>query len=83
MRAYPGIALHRSRRIHEEDRAVRDGIPVTSVERTLLDLAEVVRTQLFLARHRGYRAAEEGIFDLVAVQRLIKHAVAAGTGSGS
>ena len=64
-----GIALHRSRRIHDEDRAVRDGIPVTSVARTLLDLAEVVRTRLL---SRAIEDAErQGIFDLVAVQRLI------------
>jgi hypothetical protein len=64
-----GIALHRSRRIHAEDRAVPDGIPVTSVARTLLDLAEVVRPR------RLQRALEEaerrGLFDLAAVERLI------------
>ena len=37
----PGIVLHRSSRSTTEDRAVREGIPVTSVARTLLDLAEV------------------------------------------
>jgi Protein of unknown function (DUF559) len=36
-----GIVLHRNR-LHEEDRAVRDAIPVTSVARTLFDLAEVL-----------------------------------------
>jgi hypothetical protein len=38
-----GIALHLPRRLHEDDRALRDAIPVTSVSRTLLDLAEVLR----------------------------------------
>ena len=65
----PGIALHRSRRIHVEDRAVREGIPVTSVARTLLDLAEVV------SRGRLDRAIEQAehlqVFDLRAVDRLI------------
>jgi very-short-patch-repair endonuclease len=35
------IWIHRGR-LHPEDRAVRAGIPVTSVERTLFDLAEFV-----------------------------------------
>jgi very-short-patch-repair endonuclease len=38
----PGIRLHRVRKMHPQDLAVRDGIPVTSVARTLLDLAEIV-----------------------------------------
>jgi very-short-patch-repair endonuclease len=36
-----GIRLHRAR-IHPDERATFDGIPVTSVARTLFDLAEVV-----------------------------------------
>jgi very-short-patch-repair endonuclease len=35
-----GIWIHRCR-LHPEDRVIRDGIPVTSVARTLFDLAEV------------------------------------------
>jgi hypothetical protein len=65
----PGIVLHRSRRIHHEDRATRDGIPVTGVARTLLDVAEAARAW------RLARAIEEaerrGLFDLRAVDRLI------------
>jgi hypothetical protein len=38
----PGIRLHRCRLRHEEEIAVRGGIPVSSVARTLLDLAEAV-----------------------------------------
>jgi REase_MTES_1575 len=64
-----GIALHRPRRLHPEDCAVEDGIPVTSISRTLLDLAEVVQ------RRQLRRALEEsdrlGRFDLRAVERLI------------
>ena len=37
-RGRAGIALHRGR-LHAEDRAERDGIPVISVARTILDLA--------------------------------------------
>jgi hypothetical protein len=34
-----GLRDHRTRSLHEEDRYERDGIPVTSVARTMLDLA--------------------------------------------
>lgn len=47
-----GIALHVGE-IHSEDRATRDGVPVTSVPRTLFDLAEVIDEQ------RLERASEE------------------------
>jgi very-short-patch-repair endonuclease len=61
-----GIDLHRIRSLQEQDRAVIDGIPVTGLARTYLDLAEVVPP-----RH-VQRAMEEGdrlqIFDLRAVQ---------------
>jgi very-short-patch-repair endonuclease/predicted transcriptional regulator of viral defense system len=38
----PGIAFHGVRRVDEADRTVRDEIPVTTLARTLLDLAEAV-----------------------------------------
>jgi len=41
MKGREGIALHRSRRIHLDDRDEIDGIPVTSLSRTLIDLAEI------------------------------------------
>ncbi len=41
LRRRPGIRLHRSK-IHPADRAVSDGIPVTSVARTLFDASEAV-----------------------------------------
>jgi very-short-patch-repair endonuclease len=37
-----GFVLHRSRLIHDEDRAEREGIPVTSLARTIVDLADVL-----------------------------------------
>jgi predicted transcriptional regulator of viral defense system len=40
-----GIRLHRSRRLPPEEVTVRSGIPVTTVERTLLDLADVLDMQ--------------------------------------
>jgi very-short-patch-repair endonuclease len=36
------LALHVTRQLPRQDRAARDGIPVTSVARTLLDIAEVI-----------------------------------------
>ena len=37
----PGIVLHQVRHLHPDDRAIVDDIPVTSVPRTLLDVAGV------------------------------------------
>ena len=43
MRSRPGIDVHRVRSFHADDCTTVDGIPVTTVPRTLLDLADVVR----------------------------------------
>jgi very-short-patch-repair endonuclease len=64
-----GIALHLPRRLHEDDRALRDAIPITSVSRTLLDLAEVLRPrQLQQALEETERL---NLFDLSSMQRLV------------
>jgi very-short-patch-repair endonuclease len=64
-----GFVLHRSRLIHEEDRALIDNIPVTSVARTLVDLADV------LSEERLADAVNEAelrqLFDLKAVERVL------------
>lgn len=39
----PPLRLHEARSLASEDRALREGIPVTSLPRTLLDLAATVR----------------------------------------
>jgi very-short-patch-repair endonuclease len=69
-RGHPGITLHRVRSLPAEDRARRDGFPVTSVARTLLDLAGVVD------RHRLARLVEQAerlqLFDLTAVNALLE-----------
>jgi predicted transcriptional regulator of viral defense system len=44
-RRVPGIQVHRVERLHVEDATTVDGIPVTSVARTLADLAAVVSAQ--------------------------------------
>jgi hypothetical protein len=40
----PGIRLHRSRSLDAQDTTRHEGIPITSVSRTLLDLAATVRS---------------------------------------
>src|SRR5262249_1883843 len=40
LRRRRGLIVHCSRSLHPDDRTIVDGIPVTSVARTLLDLAE-------------------------------------------
>lgn len=55
-RALPGIRVHRPRRLDPEDVTVRDGIPVTTVARTLVDLTDV------LAEQRVRRALREAEF---------------------
>jgi len=51
----PGMTIHRSRLIHPDDRAKRDGIPTTSVARTLVDLADVLNDRQLT---RAVRQAE-------------------------
>jgi predicted transcriptional regulator of viral defense system len=64
-----GIVLHRSRLIHPEDRDVVRGIPVTSVARTLVDLADVLpEERLAKALHE---AEIQRTFDLKGVERVL------------
>lgn len=54
----PGVVVHRGPGLHPDDMAVHQGIPVTSVSRTLVDLAEVLtrdelRDAFATARARG------------------------------
>jgi hypothetical protein len=69
LRGRPGIRLHRVRHVHPEDATRVDGIPVTSVSRTLLDLAEVLQPRQ-LERVLG-QAERLELFDLIAMERLI------------
>jgi len=63
------IVFHRSGRIHPDDRTQVAGIPVTSIARTLLDIAEVVpRRKLVYALER---AEKRHVFDLAAIEALI------------
>lgn len=63
------IVVHRARRLDPADRDVEDGIPVTTVARTLLDIAGVVPR-----RHleRAVEAAERlRLFDLRSVDAVV------------
>lgn len=54
-RAQPGIRAHRARRLDPADVTVKDGIPVTTVARTLVDLTDVLTSDRIL---RAIREAE-------------------------
>lgn len=68
-RAKRRFKVHFSSILAEEDRSFREGIPVTALPRTLLDLAITARP----GRLEGYleRAEERGLFDLAAVEDLL------------
>lgn len=71
-RARPGIDVHRSRSLTAADITVVDGVPCTSLARTLLDLAEV------LDRRGLQRAIERAevlrLFDMRAVDDVLARA---------
>jgi very-short-patch-repair endonuclease len=69
-RAPNGLRRHRARNLVEEDRALVDGIPVTSVARTLLDLAWKLRGDQ-LARVLS-RAEELKLLDLAEIHAVIE-----------
>ena len=67
-----GVEIHRTRMVHAQDFTTRDGIPVTSVARTLLDLSAVVRpSDLEVAVDRAERL---GLFDLSAMVDVLDRA---------
>jgi very-short-patch-repair endonuclease len=65
-----GITVHVTRDLHPDDCTKIDGIPVTSLARTLLDLAEVVSpTQL----HRAFEEAERlQILDMRSIHAVLE-----------
>ena len=71
-RAKRDFRVHFSSILAEEDRGEREGIPVTSVSRTLLDLAMKSRPDR-LERYLE-RAEERGLFDLYAVHAVLDRA---------
>ena len=68
-KAKGGITVHRSRHVHLDDRAEIDGIPTTSVARTLVDLADVLNERQLT---RAVRQAELlKVFDLRAIEAVL------------
>ena len=66
-----GIRVHRSGRLRREETLVRDGVPVTTVARTLLDLADVLPTQ---ALKRSIDESEyQGRFDLTSLTAVVEN----------
>ena len=71
-RSRKGIRVHSVAALHEDDRAVIDGIPVTALHRTLLDYAEVARPQQ--VRLAIEAAERRELFDLWKVTQLLERA---------
>ena len=66
----PGIVIHSVRTLDPRDYMEEEGIPVTTVARTLLDLAEVLPLRQL---HRAYEAAERlRVLDLRAVADVFR-----------
>jgi hypothetical protein len=64
-----GITVHRVRSLHADDCWEEEGIPVTSLARTLLDLAEVLPPRQLI---RAIEQAERlQVFDLNAIEQLL------------
>jgi hypothetical protein len=69
-RSKSGIRIHRPTCLTAADRAMVEGIPCTSVPRTLLDLAGVVPTKVLEAACN--QAEVVGVLDLAATKELVK-----------
>jgi predicted transcriptional regulator of viral defense system len=65
-----GVVRHRARNLDDVDRALVDGIPVTSVARTLLDLASKLRADQL--RRVLARVEDLGLVDLEAIHEVIE-----------
>jgi hypothetical protein len=61
-----GVLIHHGPSLHPDDVAIVDGIPVTSLARTLVDLAEVMTRDELRAAFAQARA--QGILDMAAVE---------------
>src|SRR6476660_4783230 len=65
-KAPPGIIIHRSPPLHPDDLDVVNGIPVTSLARTLVDLAEISDADEL--RFYFAQARAQGRLDIAAVR---------------
>ena len=62
----PGVRIHHTPALHPDDVTVVDGLPVTSISRTLVDLAEILpRDEL---REVFAEASAKGLLDMDAVE---------------
>lgn len=69
-RGRPGIALHLVRELPSDDRSHHCGIPITTVARTLLDLADVVRPEQL---ERAFEEADRlRLLDVRALERVFR-----------
>jgi hypothetical protein len=66
----PGVIVHTSRTIKREQRLILDAIPVTSINRTLVDLADVVKDHRRIAK-AVHEADVQRALDVGEIQRLI------------
>jgi hypothetical protein len=66
MAARPGIIIHRSPPLHPDDLDEIDGMPVTSLARTLVDLAEISEEEELRSYFAQARA--QGRLDIAAVR---------------
>lgn len=69
--AKPTVSLHYAR-LADEDRSIREGIPVTGFPRTLLDLAAILPANRL--ERAIERSEEQGLFDLRSVDALLARA---------
>jgi very-short-patch-repair endonuclease len=70
--AIPGVQIHRARRLDAEDVTAKDGIPVTTVSRTLVDLTDVLGPDRIL---RAMREADYlRLLDLDALSAAVQRA---------
>lgn len=67
------VRIHRARQLEEADRQLVEGIPVTSVSRTLLDLAAAVKFEWL--EKMVERSEDLELFDLRAVEDLLARTV--------
>jgi hypothetical protein len=64
----PGIDVHRPRLFEDDERTVIDGIPVTTLPRTLIDLAAVLR--LDQLRYAFHEAERRDLLDMAELERV-------------
>jgi hypothetical protein len=67
------VRIHRTRRLEDEDWKTVEGIPVTAIARTLLDMAAAVRFERL--EKLVERAEERGLFDLRQMEDLLARTV--------